>query len=401
MFPKLKWKPFTPPAPSDTPSAEVQLRPEASQKIRRPGRPKGSKNKRSTAPPASPPAARSPDLRVNSENNQPNAFNIAVPPVVSTLIHLTECQHPPPSRQLHSRVSRRLFHNSSQPQRTRLFPQLPHQHPRARASAPSARSTVDRARQLVDDTTAADITHPSTSPVSHAPGMMTDPDADNEHDPHSLVHDDGLGEEEDEPDSDEGKTWARRLRVHGTIQPDEKGEIRVCVFVATKSHSQFEDALRRLAEDLVVYGHNLPEVFYTDNMVDKAMLEKIFPSLTEAVIPIEKYSHLAPFETPDFVRSPAVLDEESMINNAMRAILDDVPATGHIVIGFDSEWNVDMTQYGRFGGRSPPAVVQVAYKESVFVMQIGEMLTRRSLLSIRQSPASFPVISPTSNSTPL
>src|ERR1700761_3943494 len=117
---------------------------------------------------------------------------------------------------------------------------------------------------------------------------------------------------------------------------NEKGEIRVCVFVATKSHSQFEDALRRLAEDLVVYGHNLPEVFYTDNMVDKAMLEKIFPSLTEAVVPIEKYSNLPPFETPDFVRNPAVLDEESMINNAMRAILDDVPAAGHLVIGFDS-----------------------------------------------------------------
>ncbi|KAJ7194292.1 hypothetical protein GGX14DRAFT_378125 [Mycena pura] len=160
---------------------------------------------------------------------------------------------------------------------------------------------------------------------------------------------------------------------------NEKGEIRVCVFVATKSHSQFEDALRRLAEDLVVYGHNLPEVFYTDNMVDKAMLEKIFPSLTEAVIPIDKYSNLPPFETPDFVRNPAVLDEESMINNAMRAILDDVPATGHLVIGFDSEWNVDMTQYGRFGGRSPPAVVQVAYKESVFVMRVGEMLTRHRL----------------------
>ncbi|KAJ6554115.1 hypothetical protein B0H10DRAFT_2241574 [Mycena sp. CBHHK59/15] len=74
MFPKLKWKPFTPLAPSDTLSAEVQLRPEVSQQIRRPGQPKGSKNKRSTAPPASPPAARSPDLRVNSENNQPNGL---------------------------------------------------------------------------------------------------------------------------------------------------------------------------------------------------------------------------------------------------------------------------------------------------------------------------------------
>ncbi|KAJ6545861.1 hypothetical protein DFH09DRAFT_1321402 [Mycena vulgaris] len=593
MFPKLKWKPFTPPAPSDTP---VQLRPEASQQIRRPGRPKGSKNKRSTAPPASPPATRSPDLRVNSENNQPNTFNIAVPPVVSTLRNI----------QLDS--SHQMSTSTTEPAAafTRQLASLSQFLAAPTHSALSSSSSSTSAR-LVDDTTAADIidTHPSTSPVSPAPGMMTDPDADNEHDPHSLVHDDGLGEEEDEPHSDEGKSefpdwlkkqfgdirselsqdmgsasspavtsrrppfslrltrydfvdrprrvvdldscfwlvgynygcrksaggcglrlrsWDKRVldqlppelasefpahltwrsglstRAFGAVcscfqhgmgsaevsdlfrmqhlrrydelrlqylrtkykqmllgrrdyEPfpafqdrsaggfhgftpsgqwlrdvydsfieskrdvlnqhtamlsaricaldhshklakhvfkvdgvpiftalltvmNEKGEICVCVFVATKSHSQFEDALRRLAEDLVVYGHNLPEVFYTDNMVDKAMLEKIFPSLTEAVIPIDKCSHLAPFETPEFVRSPAVLDEESMINNAMRAILDDVPATGHVVIGFDSEWNVDMTQYGRFGGRSPPAVVQVAYKESVFVMRIGEMLTR-------------------------
>ncbi|KAJ7206804.1 hypothetical protein GGX14DRAFT_637030 [Mycena pura] len=160
---------------------------------------------------------------------------------------------------------------------------------------------------------------------------------------------------------------------------NEKGEILICVFVATKSHSQFEDALQRLAKDLVVYGHNLPEVFYTDNMVDKAMLEKNFPSLTEAVVPVDKYSHLPLFSTPDFVCAPTVLDSETAINNAMRAILDDVPEGGQLVVGFDSEWNVDMTQYGRFGGRSPPAVVQIAYRDSVFILQVGEMLSRQRL----------------------
>ncbi|KAF7293600.1 3'-5' exonuclease domain-containing protein [Mycena indigotica] len=160
---------------------------------------------------------------------------------------------------------------------------------------------------------------------------------------------------------------------------NEKGEIRVCVFVATKSHSQFDDALRRLADDLVVYGHNLPEVFYTDNMVDKAMLERIFPSLLENVVPVDKYAHLPLLETPDFVRNPTVLDDEAMINNAMRAILDDVPAGRELVIGFDSEWNVDMTQYGRFGGRSPPAVLQIAYQNSVFILKVGEMLSRQRL----------------------
>nr|GAT42490.1 predicted protein [Mycena chlorophos] len=160
---------------------------------------------------------------------------------------------------------------------------------------------------------------------------------------------------------------------------NEKGEIRVCVFVATKSHSQFEDALCRLADDLVVYGHNLPEVFYTDNMVDKGMLEKIFPSLLEKVVPVDKYAHLPLFATLDFVQHPTLLDDEVMINNAMGAILDDVPLSGQIIVGFDSEWNVDMTQYGRFNGRSPPAVIQIAYKNLVYVLRVGEMLSRQHL----------------------
>ncbi|KAJ7494155.1 hypothetical protein FB451DRAFT_1551319 [Mycena latifolia] len=608
MFFKLKWKPFKPPAPSDTLSGEAQLQPEVS---RRPGRPKGSKNKRTTAaPPASTPTARPPDLRVNSETNQPSRFF-------------------PPNANLHAnlRVNRYI---TASPGVCLDIPPSPN------VLGSSCNICTFHGRCLVSDTSAEDTAPPSVSLSSHMPGLITDPDTDNEHDPRALVHDDGLGEEEDEPDSDEGKSvfpdwlkkqfadirtelaqdlsstssrsrhysagtfwirpkapwfllnhanltpssmfaaefflwdpliildtsfnlrcpnaeyssfwligynygcrktaggcglrlrsWDKRVldqlppelaaefpahltwrsglstRAFGVVrscfqhgmgsaevsdlfrmqhlrrydelrlqylrtkykqmllgtqeyQPfpafqdrsaggyhgftpsgqwlrdvydsfieskrdvlnqhtamlsaricaidhshklakhvfkvdgvpiftalltvtNEKGEIRVCVFVATKSHSQFEDALRRLAEDLVVYGHNLPEVFYTDNMVDKAMLEKILPSLTEAVIPVEKYSHLDTFETPDFVRNPTVLDDESMINNAMRAILDDVPAAGHIVIGFDSEWNVDMTQYGRFGGRSPPAVVQVAYKESVFVMRVGEMLTRHRL----------------------
>ncbi|KAJ7220545.1 hypothetical protein GGX14DRAFT_559337 [Mycena pura] len=157
---------------------------------------------------------------------------------------------------------------------------------------------------------------------------------------------------------------------------NEKGQIVVCIFVATKAHSQFDEALHRLAHDLVVYGHSPPEVFYTDNMVDKAMLEKIFPSLLEAVVPVDKYSHLSPFPTPAFVLNPKVLDCETDINNTMQAILEDVPEDGHIVVGFDSEWNVDMTQYGRFGSHSPPAVVQIAYKDSVFILQVGEMLSR-------------------------
>ncbi|KAJ7752488.1 hypothetical protein DFH07DRAFT_774427 [Mycena maculata] len=132
---------------------------------------------------------------------------------------------------------------------------------------------------------------------------------------------------------------------------NEKAEIRVCVFVATKSHSQYEEALRRLANDLPIYGHELPEVFYTDNMSDKPMLEKMFPSLRAGVVPVEKYSHLPMFVSPEFVRQPQELDTQISINNVMRSICDEIPVNGNIVIGFDSEWNVDVAPHGRLSGQ--------------------------------------------------
>ena len=151
---------------------------------------------------------------------------------------------------------------------------------------------------------------------------------------------------------------------------NEKGEIRVCIFVATKSHSQFEDALRRVADDLVVYGHDLPEAFYTDNMVDKAMLEKIFISLRNDVVPVEKHAHLPLLDVPAYVLSPTILDSTTAINNTLRGVLDDVPADGCIVVVFDSEWNVDITPHGRLNHRGPPAVIQIAYKECVYILQV-------------------------------
>src|SRR6266516_5264262 len=73
---------------------------------------------------------------------------------------------------------------------------------------------------------------------------------------------------------------------------NEKGEIRVCALVATKSHSQFEIALKSMQESLHLYGHSQPAIFYPDNMADKQFLEASFPSLREDIIPVEKYAHL-------------------------------------------------------------------------------------------------------------
>jgi hypothetical protein len=80
---------------------------------------------------------------------------------------------------------------------------------------------------------------------------------------------------------------------------NEKGEIQVCDLVATKAHSQFELALKRMQESLDLYGHSQPTLFYTDNMADKAFLEASFPSLRQNVVPVEKYSHLEPIAIPN------------------------------------------------------------------------------------------------------
>ncbi len=148
---------------------------------------------------------------------------------------------------------------------------------------------------------------------------------------------------------------------------NKKGEIRVCVFVATKSHSQFVDALKKMAESLELYGHEQPEVFYTDNMSDKGMLEGIFKSLLESVIAVEKHADLPVFAIDEGVTT-TVLDSVPAIDNTMRAIMDDVPHDGgFIVVGFDSEWNVETGVNGRVTGRGSTAV---AYQRHIYILQV-------------------------------
>ncbi|KAF8237933.1 hypothetical protein L208DRAFT_1506381, partial [Tricholoma matsutake] len=123
---------------------------------------------------------------------------------------------------------------------------------------------------------------------------------------------------------------------------NEKGEIRICNLIATKSHSQFELALQEMRRSLELYGHDQPSVFYTDNMANKEFLKKCFPSLQRDVVPIEKHSNLEPLSIPDHFQI-SVKQSATMINDAMRVLLDLLPdndAPGTLVIGLDAEWNV-------------------------------------------------------------
>src|SRR5437868_2422034 len=120
---------------------------------------------------------------------------------------------------------------------------------------------------------------------------------------------------------------------------NEFGEVRVLAFVATKSHAQFESALLKMKASLEMYGHKQPQIFYTDNpAADKQFLEHVFPSLTENVIPVEKYPTLKALELPsDVDTSPQ--SSASGIQEAIAKITDDLSvenSTSQIVVGFDA-----------------------------------------------------------------
>ncbi|KAJ7213648.1 hypothetical protein B0H12DRAFT_1275445, partial [Mycena haematopus] len=162
---------------------------------------------------------------------------------------------------------------------------------------------------------------------------------------------------------------------------NEKGEIRVCNLVATKSHSQFELALTRMCESLRRFGHDQPAIFYTDNMADKDFLERCVPSLRDAVISVEKYAHLPSLEIPSTITT-TVLKSASLIDEVCRSILIDLPdndANHQLVLFLDSEWNVETSDRGYVTGRGATAVLQIAYKDHIYVLQIGALISAGKL----------------------
>ncbi|KAJ7165396.1 hypothetical protein C8R46DRAFT_900488 [Mycena filopes] len=168
---------------------------------------------------------------------------------------------------------------------------------------------------------------------------------------------------------------------------NQKGEIRVCSLVATKSHSQFELALTRMRDALERYGHSQPALFYTDNMADKDFLEHCFPSLRADVVPVEKYSHLPSLEITSDIHV-CVLKSVNEINTAMRTIIQDVPedSAGKSIIFLDSEWNVEVSDRGYLTGRGQTAILQVAYKTVIYIIQVGLHLSFSNLLHLSHSP---------------
>lgn len=152
-----------------------------------------------------------------------------------------------------------------------------------------------------------------------------------------------------------------------------------------KSHLQFEDALARMWASLNWYGHCQPLLFYTDNMSNKLLLEKSPPLLRHNVKPMEKYASLEQLELPDDVHV-FTKDTVHSINDAISTILDDVPAnSGEIVVGFDAEWNIELTPQGFVHNTGNTAILQVAYQKCVYILQVCFCPTLSDTLDIWSS----------------
>ncbi|KAJ3836717.1 hypothetical protein F5878DRAFT_508001, partial [Lentinula raphanica] len=176
---------------------------------------------------------------------------------------------------------------------------------------------------------------------------------------------------------------------------NEKGEIRLCNLVASKSHSQFEIALRKLSESLAMYGHSQPSICYTDNMADQPFMEQVLPSLREGVNPVENHSHLDPLTIPSDVTIIYPLQTSSQVDDAMRSILQLLPDHddgGGVVIGLDAEYNVEVSSRGYVTGRGQTAVLQIACGKNIFILQVGAMLAGGRLPTILKQILSNPRI---------
>jgi hypothetical protein len=148
------------------------------------------------------------------------------------------------------------------------------------------------------------------------------------------------------------------------------GQIRVLAFVATKSHTEFESALINMRNSLKMYGHSQPKVFYTDNpAADKQFLESTFESLTEDVVPVERYPTLKPFSLPDGVRI-SIHSTKSSMEGACARITDDLDPMDesiYLKLALDGEYNVRMVHGG---GPEPTSIIQIAYKNWIDNFQV-------------------------------
>ncbi|KAI8637805.1 ribonuclease H-like domain-containing protein [Parasitella parasitica] len=146
---------------------------------------------------------------------------------------------------------------------------------------------------------------------------------------------------------------------------NEHQEIRLQVLAPTKSLDHLAYSFNNMMESYTRYGFQMPEVFYTDNVIgDRLFLESAIPSLKKDVV------HTKP------TLAEQINTNCPSQNFPLAELPGNIAVSGSIAIGFDCEWAVR-------GGRSavpiseqarlrfvPVALVQIAYQDLIYLMRI-------------------------------
>ncbi|GAA6037483.1 hypothetical protein JCM8097_008210 [Rhodosporidiobolus ruineniae] len=165
---------------------------------------------------------------------------------------------------------------------------------------------------------------------------------------------------------------------------NEYGELKVCNLVPTKSHDSFVPALEAMKQHLELYGHPPVKIVYTDNVGgDGGMLRSVFESLNNVAPAVDGSSRpdLPSFPTPSSSSNSLVLlSTLSTTNNALDSLL--ALSERDEVVGLDIEWNVAEGPFGAKERGEMTAVVQVAWREQVFVIQLARIYRREKSLPL-------------------
>jgi len=165
--------------------------------------------------------------------------------------------------------------------------------------------------------------------------------------------------------------WAGGL--HSIL--NEYGECRGMTLTATKAHNQFMPVLAGISHSLWKYGHDDIQLVFTDNpKADKPELERVLPSLSKDVVPIQE-SLLPHLPRPPWPTT--ILDGRHQIGLRCNLILDEldrIHSTAKIRLSMDMEWPVDLTN----GIHGPVSILTLAHNSEIFIFQVCASL-RKSL----------------------
>jgi hypothetical protein len=171
---------------------------------------------------------------------------------------------------------------------------------------------------------------------------------------------------------------------------NEFGEIRICDLVPSKAHSQFEIALKRMSESIAKYGLEPPKIIFTDNMADKPMLEAHFPSLKTGVQPV-RHDNLVPLELPEDIEI-LICSTPFQVRTAAFSLIDALKdSDSTLVVGLDTEWNVDLdARRNGVPDRRQTAVMQLAHGSTIYIILLTQLIESSSvppqLISLLANP---------------